>query len=302
MEKRSCEGSDPQGEFKGKNILIQRLALADAAKLFRKSEADVRAELAASRQKLLAARAQRPRPHLDDKIITAWNGLMISAFARGAQVLDDPAYLASAQQAARFIHEHLWKDGQLLRSYREGAGEVGGFCDDYATLIQGLLDLYEADFDVTWLQWAIELQARQDALFLDAEHGGYFSVTKDAPGISSCADEGRLQDGAEPSPNSIAALNLLRLAQFTGRNEYAAQATATLGAFAPQLSRRRLDRASPQMLTAPRRVAGQAASDRHRRGPRRRRHARVAAGSTRAFHPGQDSPPGGRWCGAAVAR
>jgi uncharacterized protein len=257
-------GSDPQGEFHGKNILIQRLGLADAAKFFRKSEADLGAELAAARQKLLAARALRPRPHLDDKIITSWNGLMISAFARGAQVLDDPEYLASAQKAAHFIREHLWKDGRLLRSYRQGAGEVGGFCDDYATLIQGLLDLYEADFDVAWLQWAVELQARQDALFLDAEHGGYFSVTKDAPNILLRMKED--YDGAEPSPNSVAALNLLRLAQVTGRKEDATQAAATLGAFADQLSR--APTALPLMLAAldaslakPRQVVIAGASD-----------------------------------------
>src|SRR5678816_151824 len=90
-------GSDPQGELKGKNTLIQRLAVADAAKFFKKSEGEIAALLAESRKKLFDVRAKRPRPHLDDKIITAWNGLMISAFARAAQVLDDPAYLAAAQ-------------------------------------------------------------------------------------------------------------------------------------------------------------------------------------------------------------
>jgi hypothetical protein len=240
------EGSDPQGEFHGKNILIQRLSSSDAAKFFRKSESDLTAMLAASRQKLLAARDQRPRPHLDDKIITAWNGLMISAFARGAQVLGSPEYLASAQKAAHFIREQLWKDGSLLRSYRQGASEVGGFCDDYASLIQGLLDLYEADFDIAWLQWAVELQARQDALFLDPEHGGYFSVTKDAPNILLRMKED--YDGAEPSPNSVSAMNLLRLAQITGNHEFASRATATIGAFADPLSR--APTALPQMLCA----------------------------------------------------
>jgi uncharacterized protein YyaL (SSP411 family) len=204
------------------------------------------ASLAASRQKLFDVRALRPRPHLDDKIITAWNGLMISAFARGAQVLDDANYLASAQKAAHFIREHLWKNGQLLRSYRQGASEIGGFCDDYAALIQGLLDLYEADFDVQWLQWAVELQKKQDELFLDPEHGGYFSVTKDAPNILLRMKED--YDGAEPSPNSVAATNLLRLAQITGQSEYAERAKATIGAFGDQLSR--MPTALPQMLVA----------------------------------------------------
>jgi uncharacterized protein YyaL (SSP411 family) len=238
--------SDPQHEFTGKNILIQRLTLADAAKFFRQSEPDLTAGLATSRQKLLAARDQRPRPHLDDKIITSWNGLMISAFARAAQVLDDADYLASAQKAANFIHQHLWKDGRLLRSYRQGASDVGGFCDDYAALIRGLIDLYEADFDVRWLQWALELQSAQDALFLDPEHGGYFSVTKDAPNILIRTKED--YDGAEPSPNSVSALNLQRLAQITGNKEFAARAHGVIAAFADQLSR--APTALPEMLAA----------------------------------------------------
>ena len=239
-------GSDPQNEFVGKNTLIERMAPADAAKFFRLRDADLAASLASARQKLLAVRDQRPRPHLDDKIITAWNGLMISAFARGAQVLDDAEYLTAAQKAAHFIHDQLWKDGRLLRSYREGASDVGGFCDDYAALIQGLLDLYEADFDVAWLKWAVELQAKQDALFLDAEHGGYFSVTKDAPNILIRTKED--YDGAEPSPNSVAALNLQRLAQITGNKDLAARAKAVLAAFADQLSR--APTAMPQMAVA----------------------------------------------------
>ncbi len=153
-------GSDPQGEFKGKNTLIQRLTVADAARIFGKSEADLEQSLAESRRKLFDVRAKRPRPHLDDKIITAWNGLMISAFARAAQALNDPSYAQAAQRSAQFIRERLWKDGRLLRNYRQGASDVGGFAEDYASLIQGLLDLYEADFDVGHLQWALELQEK----------------------------------------------------------------------------------------------------------------------------------------------
>ncbi|MEI9893905.1 MAG: DUF255 domain-containing protein [Chthoniobacter sp.] len=247
----------------------------------RQNESDLSASLAAARGKLLALRDQRPRPHLDDKIITSWNGLMISAFARGAQILDDPAYLASAQKAAHFIREHLWKDGQLLRSYRQGAGEVGGFCDDYAALIQGLLDLYEADFDIAWLQWAVELQAKQDSLFLDAEHGGYFSVTKDAPNILLRMKED--YDGAEPSPNSVAALNLLRLAQITGQDDYARQARA----HARRLCRSAFPRSHRLAADARRArlLAGQTAPGRHRRFARVRRDARLAPRGPRTLHP-----------------
>jgi uncharacterized protein YyaL (SSP411 family) len=91
-------------------------------------------------------------------VITAWNGLMISAFARAAQVFAEPEISRVAQGAAKFIRTHLWKDGALIRSYREGASDIAGFADDYAFLIAGLLDLYEADFDIAWLQWAAELR------------------------------------------------------------------------------------------------------------------------------------------------
>jgi uncharacterized protein YyaL (SSP411 family) len=239
-------GSDPQGEFKGQNTLIQRLAIADAAKFFKKSADEISATLAESRKKLFDLRAKRPRPHLDDKIITAWNGLMISAFARAAQVLDDPAYLAAGQRAARFVRENLWKDGALLRSYRESASVVAGFADDYAALIAGLLDLYEADFDVAWLQWAVELQKKQDALFLDAEHGGYFSTAAGASDLLMRLKED--YDGAEPSPNSVSAMNLLRLAQITGDATLHERALKTIAACSEQLGR--FPAALPQMLCA----------------------------------------------------
>ncbi len=239
-------GSDPHGEFKGKNTLIQRLTIAETANLLNQTEAQVDASLAGSRRKLFEVRAKRPRPHLDDKIITAWNGLMISAFARAAQVLGDPDYLAAAQGSAKFIKAELWKNGTLIRSYREGASEVAGFVDDYAALIQGLLDLYEADFDVSWLQWAITLQQKQDELFADAAHGGYFSVGTKDPHILIRMKED--YDGAEPSPNSVSAMNLLRLAQFTGDQKLHEAALKTIGAFADQLTN--TPTALPQMLCA----------------------------------------------------
>ena len=142
--------ADPHAEFTGKNILIELQTVAETAKHFKKEEAEVRELLAKSRATLLALRAKRPRPHLDDKIITAWNGLMISAFARGAQVLDDPGYLEAATRAATFVRTQLYDESRkiLVRNFREGRSEVEGFADDYAFVIQGLLDLYEASFDV----------------------------------------------------------------------------------------------------------------------------------------------------------
>src|SRR5207237_8660150 len=122
---------------------------------------------------------KRPRPHLDDKIIAAWNGFMISAFARGAQVLNEASYLETARRAADFVRTNLYDESReiLFRSYREGRGEVEGFADDYAFVIQGTLDRYEASFETRWLKFALELRRQMDALFWDTENGGYFAAT-----------------------------------------------------------------------------------------------------------------------------
>src|SRR5256714_965898 len=171
------EGSDPQDEFRGKNVLIERHTIAETAQHFRKSEDEVRQSLARSREKLLSIRSNRPRPHLDDKIIGAWNGLMISAYARAAQVLDEPRYLEIATRAAKFLRANLYEEKSklLYRNYLGGRSDIEGFADDYAFVIQGLLDFYEASFDVGWLKFAIELQETQDRLFFDEKNGGYFS-------------------------------------------------------------------------------------------------------------------------------
>ncbi len=235
-------GSDPQGEFTGKNILYVHPAPSTPG-----AEAEL---LASARAKLLAVRNRRPRPHLDDKIITAWNGLMISAFARAAQVLGDDAHLATARHAAGFIRQSLFreKEGVLLRSYRQGAAPVEGFADDYAFLIQGLLDLYAAGFDLADLRWAEQLQARQDELFLDRETGGYFSSGAHDPNVLLRMKEDH--DGAEPSASSVSALNLARLATLTGRDELRAQAAATVAAFGASAQPERLAQTMPLLLAA----------------------------------------------------
>ena len=239
-------GSDPQGEFKGKNTLIQRLTISSAAVQFKKSEPEIAASLRESRAKLFEVRKSRPRPHLDDKIITAWNGLMISAFARAAQVLDDPIYRKAATHAVVFLRTHLTRADGLVRSFRQGPSDVNGFADDYAFLIQGLLDLYEATFNPADLLWAIELQKKQDSLFADPEHGGYFSVRANDPHILLRMKED--YDGAEPSSNSISALNLLRLAQITGNQEFQINGEKNITAFSTSLER--MPQGMPQMLGA----------------------------------------------------
>jgi uncharacterized protein len=242
------EGSDPQGEFRGKNILIERHTVAETAKHFKKSEDDARQSLARSRERLVSIRNRRPRPHLDDKIIAAWNGLMISAYARAAQILDEPRYLESATQATRFLRSNLYdeKSKLLFRNYRESRSDIEGFADDYAFVIQGALDLYEASFDVEWLKFAIELQETQDRLFFDEKAGGYFSTSgKDKSVVLRMKDD---NDSAEPAASSIAALNLLRLAQFRDDKKLEDRARKTIDAFAPTLSH--FASAMPQMLVA----------------------------------------------------
>src|SRR5205823_1482814 len=230
------------------NILIQRHDLAETAQRFKKTEDEIRQLLARSRAFLVSLRTKRPRPHLDDKIIAAWNGLMISAFARGAQGLHERRYLESATRAARFIRTQLWEDSKriLFRSYRQGRSQIEGFADDYAFVIQGLLDLYEASFDIEWLKFAIELQATQDRLFYDEKNGGYFSTSgQDKSVVLRMKDD---NDSAEPAASSIAAVNLLRLAQFRDDKKLDERARKTIDAFGPTLSH--FASAMPQMLVA----------------------------------------------------
>jgi uncharacterized protein len=242
------EGSDPQGEFRSKNILIERHTIAETAQRFKKSEQEIAKLLAQSREKLFSIRAKRPRPHLDDKIIAAWNGLMISAYARAVQVLDDPRYLEIGTRAAHFLRANLYDPSRkiLYRNYRQGRSDIEGFADDYAFVIQGLLDLYEASFDIEWLKFAVELQATQDSLFFDQKDGGYFSTSgKDKSVFLRMKDD---NDGAEPAASSVAALNLLRLSQFRDDQKMAERARKTIDAFSTTLSH--FPSAMPQMLLA----------------------------------------------------
>src|SRR5436853_7164791 len=242
------EGSDPQDEFRGKNILIQRHTLAETAKHFKKSDDEIRQSLMRSREKLLSIRNKRPRPHLDDKIIAAWNGLMISAYARAAQILDEPRYLESATQAAKFLRSNLYdeKSKLLFRNYRESRSNVEGFADDYAFVIQGALDLYEASFEIEWLKLAMELQETQDRLLFDEKGGGYFSTSgKDKSVVLRMKDD---NDSAEPAASSVSAINLLRLAQMRNHKQFEDRARKTIDAFAATMNH--FSSAMPQLLVA----------------------------------------------------
>ncbi|GLU07431.1 hypothetical protein SLE2022_243910 [Rubroshorea leprosula] len=219
--------SDPHNEFKGKNVLIERNdSSAMASKLSMPIEKYLEI-LGECRRKLFDVRCRRPRPHLDDKVIVSWNGLAISAFAKASKVLkgeeelarfnfpvvgcDPKEYMEVAEKAASFIRNHLYNDQthRLQHSFRNGPSKAPGFLDDYAFLISGLLDLFEFGGGISWLIWATELQDMQDELFLDREGGAYFNTPGEDPSVLLRVKEDH--DGAEPSGNSVAAINLIRL-------------------------------------------------------------------------------------------
>ena len=239
---------DPHGEFTGKNILMQLATIEETAEKFGKNAEEIRADLDGARTRLYNARSRRPRPFLDDKILTAWNGLMISALAKGYQVLHDEACLSAALKAADFILETLFDraKGRLLRRYRDGNAAIAGKAEDYAFFVQALIDLYEASFETSYIQAALELAELQNTLFYDNELGGYFSTAIDDNTVPIRIKEE--YDGAEPSANSVTALNLLRLAEMTGKEEFSIKAEETINASGTMLAEN--SHALPRMLVA----------------------------------------------------
>jgi uncharacterized protein YyaL (SSP411 family) len=230
---------DPQGEFAGKNLLYTAQTVDEIAVRSGKTVDEVLAALGRIREALLAARGARPRPHLDDKVLTAWNGLMIAAFARAARALPRSrsagAYLDAARRAAGFIRSTLWKaeEGRLLRRYRDGDAGIDAYAEDYAYLIYGLLELFQADGDPGWLEWAVTLQSRQDAAFWDGEDGGWFSTRGDDPSVLLRLKED--YDGAEPAASSVSVLNLLTLGHLVDGTDALDKVARTLGRYGPRV-------------------------------------------------------------------
>jgi uncharacterized protein YyaL (SSP411 family) len=207
---------DPLGEFRGRNVLYVARELEDLADTFGQPVDAVIRDLRAIRQRLHAARRQRPRPGLDDKVLTAWNGLMIAAFARAARQLRTQSpqattWLRAAERAAQFLRDTLWdaNRGTLLRRWRAGAAGIDGYAEDYACLAYGVLELFEATGDASWLEWARDLQAQLDDRFWDDVGGGWFSTTGDDGSVLLRMKED--YDGAEPSASAIAVATALRL-------------------------------------------------------------------------------------------
>ncbi|HEV2176266.1 MAG TPA: thioredoxin domain-containing protein [Terriglobia bacterium] len=220
----------------GDNILHRTKSLHELAAESKISEAELAARLDAAREKLFAARERRIHPFKDDKILTDWNGLMIAAFAVASQALDESGYAQAAQRASDFILRDLRApEGRLFHSYRDGQASVVGNLDDYAFLTWGLIELYEATFDVRDLKTALALTRVMREHFSDQRGGGYFFTADDAEQLLVRQKE--IYDGALPSGNSVQMLNLLRLARLTGDTDFEQQAAGIGRAFAKQVGR-----------------------------------------------------------------
>ncbi|MEK7297147.1 MAG: thioredoxin domain-containing protein, partial [Planctomycetota bacterium] len=191
--------------------------------------------LGSAREKLFQARAKRIHPHKDDKILTSWNGLMISALARGAQALDDPKYTRAAVQAADFVLSNLRKtDGTLLRCYRLDEAFIPAYLDDYAYFVGSLIDLYETTFEARYLKAALELNKQMLDNFWDEKDCGlFFGGKKNEPLIAQTKE---VYDGALPSGNSMALLNILRLGHITGNPDLLKIADRLTSAFSDTIN------------------------------------------------------------------
>ncbi len=223
-------GVTPEGNFEGRSILwVPR------------PDEDEWAALAPARARLYEARARRPAPLRDEKVLAGWNGLAVSALAFGGRVLGEWRYVAAAIRAAEFVLGRMVKDGRLQRTWLAGAAGIPAFLEDHAFLAAGLLDLYEATFDPRWLDAAVEVCEKQERLFGDPRGGGWFSTAEDHDRL--LAREKPTHDGAEPSGASVALLNALRLHAFTTDERWWKSAERALRHYAPALA------AQPAALT-----------------------------------------------------
>jgi len=249
VEKDGNVLEDPHLEFPRQNVLFSAKEPQDLAGRFGGAVDGILRRLAKARRTLSDVRGGRPRPGLDDKILTSWNGLALSAFAKAHEVLGDPSDLDAAVRCAEFLRCELWDaaSGRLYRRWREGSRDIPAQADDFAFLIQGLLDLYGAGFDVSWLLWAERLSDIFLRDFFDGERGAVYST---APGhdplvLVRAKEEG---DNVEPSASSVAALNFLRLARLRDRPDFGAAARKILDA---QRERALVSpRAFPQLMCA----------------------------------------------------
>jgi len=226
-------GVDPHGEFQGKNILYRARSLKEAADKFDRPIDDVQGLLTSSKLKLLSLRAQRPRPHKDDKVLCDWNGLMIASFAFASRVLGELKYVQAASKAADFILAQMMVKKRLLHRWRDGSAGIAATLEDYSFFIYGLLELYEATFQDKYLDAAQDLAEGMIKYFGD-HAGGFYMTASDAESLIIRPKE--IYDGALPSGNSVAALILVRLYALTKKDIYNTQAEALFRSFAPTVA------------------------------------------------------------------
>jgi len=228
-------GLSSSGNFEGANILHLPQAASKMLKTLGAYEEDWQDRLDVMKSKLLNVRNERIHPHLDDKVLSDWNGLMIMALARGYRALGDKRYLDAATKTADFFMNKMWRNDHLLHSYRAGNSDIDGMLDDYAFQMAGLVELYQAGFERKYLDEAIHIAQRMYDLFWDAKRGGYFMTVSGRTDLIDRTKSGR--DGAIPSGNGFAASALLALYQLTDRDDFREQAEGTVRAFVPMIER-----------------------------------------------------------------
>src|SRR6266436_1714439 len=215
-----------EGNFEGRNILHRTIDVAQTARMFHLSENDAAAAIATIRAKLLAARERRVKPARDDKILAAWNGMMIAAFAEGYRALGDPRYLAAAEHAIEFVMTRLWDGRALKRSYKDGVARFNAYLEDYALMAGAMLDTYEASLDAKYLAMARRMGDTILEHFLDSEKGGFFFTSDDHEALITRSKAAF--DGSTPSGNSTAVMLFLRLNAYTGDQRYMDEAGRAL--------------------------------------------------------------------------
>ena len=220
-----------EGNFEGRNILHRTIEPADAARMFKQSLDEVTASIETARQQLFYARERRVKPARDDKILAAWNGIMISAFAEGYRVLGDERFLHAAARASDFVKTRLWDGHALRRSFKDGIARFNAYLEDYGLIVSALVNVYEASLDRRYLEFARDLAEVMIERFADRENGGFFFTSADH---ESLITRGKAAfDGSTPSGNSAALMALLRLHAYLGDQRYMTEAERTLRLFAP---------------------------------------------------------------------
>jgi hypothetical protein len=223
-------GVDQQGNFEGgASVLSIASSLEKVSQFYGMAATDFEKILEEGRQKLFPEREKRVKPNRDEKILTSWNGLMISGFVDGFKITGEERYLVTAKDAARFILREMRKDGQLMRVFNKGKCQVKGYSEDYSFFIQALIDLYEATFDTGWLKEADDLNQRMIRQYWDERNGGFFFSGKENESL--IARSKNPYDHVIPSANSIAVFNFIRLSYLTGDESLKQKAEQTLRLF-----------------------------------------------------------------------